>query len=177
MLDFPLLGNPVRVSGQKGKRILRITLVFCQMKRHPPNRVPDRIAAFQIRRRPAPGLGDGGMNMRVQLIPQFRENRPGQILQAPHRRRSFRQRLPLRIRRFRYRYRGSILQIRVVAKRREKPLRHSAPEHERWRQRLMQEPRRQHFQTARGRGGESLRQPRGRRRAEFRFSLLVRLHK
>ena len=65
----------------------------------------------------------------------------------------------------------------IVAERGEEPLGQPAPENKARRQRLMQEPGRQHFQTARGRGRESLGQTRGGGWAEFWFSLVVRFDK
>jgi hypothetical protein len=177
MLNFSLLGNAMGVGGQKSKGIRRVALVLRQMKSDASNRIPHRVAAFQIRRRPARGLGDGGMNMSIQLVPQPCQDRAIQILQAPHRRRPFRQRGPLGFRRLGNRYGGSILQVRIVTQRGEEPLGNAAPKDEGGRQRLMQEPGRQRFQTARGRGPEGLGQARGGRGAEFRFSLVVRFDK
>ena len=69
MLNFPLLGNAMGVGGQKSKGIRRVALVLRQMKSDASDRVPDRVAASQIRHRPTRGVGDAGMNMSVQLVP------------------------------------------------------------------------------------------------------------
>jgi hypothetical protein len=98
--------------------------------------------------------------MRLQLIPQPCQHGTIQILQALHRRRRLRQRGPFGFGRLGNGYGGRIFQVRLVAERGEKPLGQPAPENERRRQWFVQEPGRQHLQTARGRRGEALAQTR-----------------
>jgi hypothetical protein len=95
MLNFSLLGKAMGVVGQEGKGIRWVALVLRQMKSDASNRIPNRVAAFQIRHRSTRVLGDGGMNMSIQLVPQPCQDRALQILQTSHRRRSFRQHEPL----------------------------------------------------------------------------------
>jgi len=64
-----------------------------------------------------------------------------------------------------------------MAELREQPLGQPAPENKRRRQRFVQEPGRQHLQTARWRRGEALGQTRRRGLAEFWLSLFIRLDK
>jgi len=90
----PALTTALEAEAAKWE-LQRRALVLRQMKSDASDRIPDRVAAFQMRQRPTRGLGDGGMNMSFQFVPQPCQHRAIQILQAPHRWRAFRQHGPL----------------------------------------------------------------------------------
>ena len=91
----------MRIGGQESKWIGRVAFILRQMERDPSDRVPDRITAFQIRRRSAGSLSDGLADMGVEFIPYSRQDFAVQILESPSSAAPLRQGGPFRLRWFR----------------------------------------------------------------------------
>src|SRR5271170_5284533 len=85
MLRFSLVGEPMRVGGEKRERSTRVTLVFSQMKGHPPDCVPERILRFQPSRQAGRGAFAG--YQRTELLPESGQQIEGEKLAAAHGRR------------------------------------------------------------------------------------------
>ena len=177
VLHPALVGHPMRVGGQKSKRIGRIALVLREVEGHAPDCLPGWIARFKPACGPARSLLNCRPSVRIQAVPEPAQDLAVEVLEALHRRRGLGQTAQLGCRRFGDAQRRWVFQVWIMAERGKELPGQAAPEIETRRQLLMQEFPAQQNQALGGRGPKGLLQARANRRAELRLSLVVRLDK
>ena len=137
MLHVALLGNPMRIGGQKRERMSRIAFVFRKMKCDPPHGVPQWITAFEIRDRSAGSTGNSRVDVSIQFLPQPGQDGAIQVLQSLHRRRGLYQSDPIVLGRFRDPQLSGGVQVRGMTEGREVMPGQTTPKDKCRRQRLM----------------------------------------